>query len=132
MNLPAYFRDYIASLKGRLDLEGFNERDVADIESHELIHDLNRIYALNQEIRSYKATWLVEHREPQFWPDDYLVIGDSGSGNYFCISLSGAFDGVVLFDHEMAEFTPFAPSLDDFYISIIGDMQPRKARYEST
>jgi hypothetical protein len=126
MELPEIYRKYLTSLSSRLQLEGFNDSDFADISKNELIFDPDRINILNQEIRSFKAYWNTGWQEPGFWPDDYLIIGESGSGNYYCISKSGEFHDVLCFEHELAEFNHYADSLDSFYNLVIETMQPRK------
>lgn len=127
MELPDFYRTYLSTLKERLEREGFCESDFEDISSNELIFDSSKVEAINVEMRSFKAIWLPMQVEPSFWPDDWLIIGGSGNGDYFCISKSGSFSGVYCFEHESLQFVSYASSLDDFYAKTMVIMRSRRS-----
>ena len=129
MELTSEHKRFIESLDSRLANEPLNADDAAEICEHELLRDPERIIALNKELRQLKAHWTTEDTEPTTWPDDSFIIGDSGYGDYYCVSRTGAFTGIVAYEHEMAAFTPFAASFDDYYELMMRDFRKRVDRY---
>jgi hypothetical protein len=127
IELPEHYRQYIASLPARFASEPISAADIAEICEHEFLNDQTKIEAANAEVRSFTANWTPHPPEAHNWPDDYLVIGDSGCGDYYCISRSGSFPGVVAYEHEMASFTPFAPDFDAYYEAMMTDFRKRPA-----
>ena len=49
-----------------------------------------------------------------FWPEQLLIIGETGSGYYYCIDVDCEEEGVIQFDHQSVSFEIVADSLDDF------------------
>lgn len=127
MELPSHFAIYIRTLANRLASEGFSASDAADIATHELISDETRLTLLNESVRGFSTHWLAEWNEPGSWPEDHIVIGENGAGNYYCISLSGSYAGVLEYDHECKEFVPWADSLEGYYQEVMSIMRSRKA-----
>lgn len=129
MELSANHRRFIESLSSRLADEPLNDEDVDEICKHELLRDAAKIISLNEELRQLKAHWTLDDTEPHPWPDDYFVIGDSGCGDYYCISRTGRFSGIVAYEHEMAAFRHFAADFDDYYELMMADFRKRADRY---
>ena len=129
MELTSEHKCFIESLDSRLAYEALNADDAAEICEHEFLRDPERIIALNNEMRQLKARWTTDDLEPRPWPDDYLIIGDSGCGDYYCVSRTRAFPGIVAYEHEMAAFTPFAASFDEYYELMMQDFRKRIDRY---
>lgn len=127
MELPSHFLTYIRTLAGRLGSEGFSESDAADIATHELISDETRLALLNDSVRGFSTHWMAEWEEPGPWPEDHIVIGENGAGNYYCISRSGSYAGVLEYDHECKEFVLWAASLEGYYQEVMSIMASRKA-----
>jgi hypothetical protein len=125
MELPENYRQYLSSLRGRLERVGFGEPDFNDIAENELMFELSRIESLNSEVRSIKAFWSLEQTEAGYWPDDQLIIGGRGNGDYYFISKSGAFSGVRSFSHECLEVEEYARSLDDYFDKTMEIMRSR-------
>ena len=123
MELTSEHKRFIESLDSRLAAEALNADDAAEICEHEFLRDHERIIALNNELRQLNARWTSDDLEPRPWPDDYLVIGDSGCGDYYCVSRTRAFPGIVAYEHEMAAFTPFAASFDEYYELMMQDFR---------
>lgn len=48
------------------------------------------------------------------WPDQLLVIGETGDGDYYCVDSDGEHEGVLQFRHFAVEFETIADSLEDF------------------
>ena len=43
-----------------------------------------------------------------------MIIGESGSGDYYCIDVDGDVDGVMRYDHHAVEFEVIADTMDEF------------------
>lgn len=102
---------YPAALKSAtraLD-ESDSEGMVSDVE---LLADLSSVLELNLESRADSVP------EPDgfefFWPEQFLVIGETGGGDYYCIDVEGEVDGVMQYDHQNVGFEVVADSLDEF------------------
>ncbi|MGB4740278.1 MAG: SMI1/KNR4 family protein, partial [Fuerstiella sp.] len=85
------------------------EGTVADVE---LIADPDCVLELNIEARQESVT------EPDglefFWPDQLLIIGETGAGDYYCMDVEGQEEGVIQFDHQAVVFEVIADSLSEF------------------
>lgn len=85
--------------------EGF----VGDVE---LLADLSDVLAINREARACAV------RDPagnEFtWPDQLLVIGESGTGDYFCVDTAADTGEVLRYLHCPNEFEVVADSLAEF------------------
>lgn len=104
-------QNYPATLKvarrciDNTDSEGM----VADVE---LISDLQSLLDINREARldSVPAPDGLEI----YWPDQFLVIGETGSGDYYCIDVLAEVTGVMQYDHQSVSFDVIADSLVEF------------------
>lgn len=118
--LPEYYlqmlKNYPAVLKQARrcidDTEA--EGTVADVE---LIADFQSLLEINQEPRlgSVPAPDGME----EFWPDQMLVIGETGGGDYYCIDVFDEVQGVIQYDHQSVGFYVMADSLDEFVQMLI-------------
>ena len=85
------------------------EESVAEVE---LLNDPQTILAINQEAR---RECILEPNGDEFvWPDQMMVIGETGTGDYFCIDVSGDVDGVIQYNHQAVTFEIIADSLAEF------------------
>ena len=75
-----------------------------------------------------KAKWMKDDQEETQWPDDFLIVGGSGCGDYYFISASGAFSGVHIYEHETGETSEVAPNLEGYYEHILSDIRADKTR----
>jgi hypothetical protein len=87
------------------DSEGF----VSDVE---LISDIREVVGINCEART--GCVLDPAGEEFCWPDQLLIIGESGDGDYFCIDTSHEHEGVLQFLHHPVEFEQIAESLAEY------------------
>ena len=83
----------------------------------ELIANPNLILSLNLEVRSDSV--LDPAGQDFFWPNQLVVIGETGEGDYYCIDASEEHAGVFLFDHQAVEFEVMAESLQEFVDALI-------------
>lgn len=84
----------------------------------ECLSDAPDVLQLNVEVRSES----VEGPDGMvfFWPDQMLVIGETGFGDYYCIDVEQEVAGVIQFDHQAVQFEVIADSLDEF-VEILED-----------
>ena len=117
---------YFAALGDRIRREpNVTPNDIEDVGRNELIFDPEFLVDLNRQMRSFKARWLATDAEDSDWPDDLLIIGGSGCGDYYCISSSGVFQGIQIYEHEIGAFEYFADDFDTYYESIMVDIRKR-------
>ena len=78
----------------------------------ELLEDEADVLTLNLEVRAES----VESPDGMifFWPDQMLVIGETGFGDYYCIDAAEEVEGVIQFDHQAVQFEVIADSLEEF------------------
>lgn len=55
------------------------------------------------------------------WPEQYVIIGENGCGDYYVVTKNSAKFSVGFADHEAMECNPFAANLDDFVAKLIAD-----------
>lgn len=92
------------------DSEGF----VSDVE---LFSSPRHVLEINREVR---AISILDPEGQEFrWPDQLLVIGETGDGDYYCVDLDGDHAGVLQFRHHAVEFEVIADSLEEFVDMLI-------------
>lgn len=107
----AIFEDYPEILRHALrandgsDSEGF-------VSEAELLADPIDVLNINHEVRLHSITD-PEGREFS-WPDTFLVIGETGDGDYYCVDASGEHEGVMQFRHHAVEFEVVTESMEEF------------------
>ena len=60
------------------------------------------------------------------WPAEFLVIGDNGHGDYYCIAVNDPDCNVLYFDHQLGEFFEMQETLASFVDCLVaqyGDVQ---------
>ena len=55
------------------------------------------------------------------WPDQYVIIGENGCGDYYVVTKTAAKFSVGFADHEAMECNPFASDLEDFVAKLIAE-----------
>ena len=90
---------------------------VGSVADFELIADPAHVLEINLESR------LCSVLDPSglefFWPNQLVVIGETGAGDYYCLDASGEHEGVFLFDHQPVEFEIVAESLQEFVDALV-------------
>lgn len=82
------------------------------VSSVELLASDEHILEINREVR---LGTILDPEGLEFrWPDQLLVIGETGSGDYYCVDTDGEHSGVLQFRHYSVEFEVIADSLDEF------------------
>jgi len=56
------------------------------------------------------------------WPDQYVIIGENGCGDYYVITKNATEFTVGFSDHEAMECNLFASNLDDFIAKLLSEM----------
>lgn len=89
-----------------------NSDSEGTIEDVELIRQLDSVLGINQEARlgSVPDPEGIEH----FWPDQLLVIGETGEGDYYCLDVDEPKPCVMQFNHQSVVFEVVAEDLQDF------------------
>lgn len=89
-----------------------NSDSEGTIEEVELIRDLECVLEINREARdgSVPDPEGVEH----LWPDQLLVIGETGEGDYYCLDVDEPNPCVMQFNHMSVVFEVIAEDLQDF------------------
>lgn len=82
---------------------------VADVE---LLSSLSDVLEINREARLCCIT--DPDGEEFCWPEQLLVIGETGTGDYYCVDVSGEHQGVLQYLHQSTEFEQVAESLEEF------------------
>ncbi len=82
------------------------------VSSVELLCDPVDVLDINQEVRS--SSVLDPEGHEFHWPDQVLVIGENGDGDYYGIDLGGEHPGVLFFDHQTVEFEEITDSLSEY------------------
>lgn len=86
-----------------------DDRCVADVE---LLARLADVIAINEEARAISL--LNPDGEEFFWPEQLLIIGETGSGDYYCLDVTGECPGVLQYRHQPMEFEVIADTLEEF------------------
>ena len=114
-SLPAdyldHLRDYPTTLRSaRRAIDNSDaEGTVAQVE---FLDDLASVLEVNLEVRC--ETLVQPDGEEQLWPPQFLIIGETGSGDYYCIDAGREVQGVMQYDHQSVQFEVFADSIDEF------------------
>ncbi len=121
---PSEYIEFLQSVKSRLRQEALIPNDVlVDIENNEMIHDLSLLQEVNHELHTIRARWFSGQTIDEYWPDNLLVIGRSGCGDYYCISTDKAFSGVKEYDHEEGVLKTATNSISEYYEYIMKEVR---------
>jgi hypothetical protein len=78
----------------------------------ELLAGIDDIVEINREVRLEPV---LDPQGLEFrWPDQLLVIGETGDGDYYCVDTDCEHEGVLQFRHHAVEFELIADSLAEF------------------
>ena len=113
--LPAGCRtvltDYPSALRGAVRAEDGTDSEGL-VSENELIGDPVEVLRINREVRSERV---LDPEGREFcWPPKFLVIGETGEGDYYCVDIDGEHEGVLQFRHHAVEFEEVAETLDEF------------------
>ncbi len=103
-NYPEVLREVPRADDGS-DSEGF-------VSEAELLADPAAVLRINLEVR--KESILDPDGHEFCWPMTFLVIGETGDGDYYCLDTAGGHEGVMQFRHHTVEFEMVAESMPDF------------------
>jgi hypothetical protein len=85
--------------------------------------NVNRLIALNEHVRIPGTPWIGEEGAP--WPDDHVVIGEDGCGNYWSVlrpdthpPAPGEYAAVWFLDHETGKMEQQHPSIGAFLLNL--------------
>ena len=103
-NFPEHLRDLPRSESGD-ESEGL-------ISQVEFIASLNDVLEINKEVRH--GSIVGPDGQLFEWPEQLLVIGENGEGDYYCIDTDEEHDGVLQYRHHTLEFEQISESMDEF------------------
>jgi hypothetical protein len=93
--------------------------------------DVDRLIALNADMRIPGTPWIGEEGAP--WPDDHVVIGEDGCGNYWSVlrpdrhpPAPDAYSAVWFLDHETGRMEEQYPSIGAFLLYLEITFPPEK------
>ncbi len=109
------YPEMLKSINRAID-DSTSEGTVADVE---LICDPACILEINREARVDSV--LKPDGSNFFWPDQFMIIGETGEGDYYCIDVDQEVAGVMQFDHHSVGFEVIADSLDEFVEMLVED-----------
>lgn len=102
---------YPESLR-RCERAGQGDISAGYVSQVELLSDIADVIEINREVR-YETIPDPDGNEFR-WPDQLLVIGETGEGDYYCIDVDGEHAGVLQFRHQEVNFEILTDSLDEF------------------
>ena len=113
--LPAEYvellAEYPAALMKRERADDGSEAE-GYVNTVELLSDLEDVADINHEVRF--GTVMDPDGNEFLWPDQLLVIGENGEGDYYGIDLTQQYQGVLFFDHQEVGFEEITDTLDEF------------------
>ncbi|MFO0426219.1 MAG: SMI1/KNR4 family protein [Planctomyces sp.] len=113
----ALMEDYPAGLAD-FDRSEAGDGSLGMISDVELLSDYSDVLAINLEARAHS---ILHPDGSEFtWPDQLLIIGEDGDGDYFCLDTDGEYSGVLQFLHFDVEFEEISDSLQD-YVDMLGE-----------
>jgi len=86
--------------------------DDACVSDLELLNHPDDIVTINLEARSH---CIADPDGNEFhWPDQLLIIGENGEGDYYCLDSTGEHSGVLQYRHVLVEFDLITDSRDEY------------------
>ncbi|MCP4175395.1 MAG: SMI1/KNR4 family protein [Fuerstiella sp.] len=108
LSLLQDYPEVLQSVNRAID-DSESEGTVADVE---LIRNPLCILEINREAR---VDSVLEPDGTEFyWPEQLMIIGETGAGDYYCIDVDQQVTGVMQFDHHSVGFEVIADSLNEF------------------
>ena len=108
LHLMENYPEQFFRLRRAID-DSMDEGVVAEVD---LQSDWDCVLELNIEVRAEPLT--NPDGVDELWPDQFLVIGESGAGDYYCIDAQQDIPGVIQYDHHAVCFEQVADSLAEF------------------
>jgi hypothetical protein len=102
---------YPSNLRSAIRAEDGSDSE-GTVSEVELLADPIQVVAINREVRQ----GIVHDPDGnEFrWPEQLLVIGETGDGDYYCLDCDGEHPGILQFRHHPVEFEIIADSLQEF------------------
>lgn len=75
---------------------------------------LNPACVLDLNLEARRGSLVDPEGVEYAWPDSLLIIGETGSGDYYCIDVEAATTEVIQYNHQAVEWDVIADSLDEF------------------
>jgi len=97
----------LAAIRGEVDLQ--DEGTVAEVE---LLASDSAVLQINLEVRC--GTFLDPSGHEFRWPAAYLVIGETGDGDYYCLDTAAQTVAVLQYRSQAVTFENAAESLEEF------------------
>lgn len=104
--LPVTYRDFMLNYPVDLD---------EDIRTHDIYAEAEAIITTTEKLRHWD-------NPDMNWQKNYVVIGDSGSGDYYYIHAQNNSSAIYWWNQTAEELEEVAPSINDWYQDIIGNM----------
>ncbi len=95
-----------------------DSNDEGMVSQVELQIDLEAVLELNLEAREDSVP--DPDGAERLWPDQFLIVGETGGGDYYCIDVLHEVPGVMQYDHQAVEYQQVAESLAEF-VEILED-----------
>lgn len=108
LRMLADYPDVLKDVRRAID----NSDSEGTIEDVELIRDFQSVLEINQEARDGSVP--DPEGNEHFWPDQLLVIGETGEGDYYCLDVDEPEPCVMQFNHQSVVFEVVAEDLQDF------------------
>ena len=108
VTVPAHYREFVLAYPQTLRQAKFDYNGELASDSF-LFDDPQQVIDSNKGIR--EPGLLVVDSETEPWPDEYLIVGADGGGNYWCVKLGSKSKAVWFFEHEEGIFERESASL---------------------
>jgi hypothetical protein len=113
--LPAAWQQLISNYPHALLTAGRgdeNQHDEGTVAQVELLSSDSAVLQINLEVRH--GTFLDPHGMEFHWPTAYLVIGETGDGDYYCLDAAAQTTAVLQYRSHAVKFENAAESLEEF------------------
>ena len=108
----AIYTDYPELLRKAVRADDGSETE-GFVSEAELLADPAEVLKINREVREHSI--LDPEGQEFLWPVPFLVIGETGDGDYYCVDASGEHQGVLQFRHHTVDFDVVAESMEEFH-----------------
>ncbi len=113
LGIPAFPQPWVSlQLDFPAALRTLQRGDGSTVDEFELTDDLELLLQLNQEVRLEP----IPDGEglALTWPENLLVIGENGAGDYYCIDINEPDPHVLFFDHHTLDLFDIDETLEGF------------------
>ena len=116
VQLPKYYRNFL--LKHSEDLRAASEK----LPLRALLHyDADSVISDNEQVRNTRDPFV--NQDTEMWPSKYLVAGNNGAGDMWCVDLTSDGREIWYFDHEGGGFEKSHDSFDEYMREIKKDLR---------